>query len=165
MYNGDDIRWTQFRHDPNVIFSTFKFNNEDRWRERLILHEILVAKYARRRCECGREVSKFVQVKGRKSVECVCGKQVYPLKETIFERTRTPLIKWAFVFFARSPKTKSWPVAEVRKAIRVTYKSAERMVKLVDYSIKEKTIYTRPHADWGEPTLTYVSDKKLHKCY
>lgn len=51
----------------------------------------------KRICICGSTT--FYRVKGRLSYVCRCGKQIHPLKGTIFEKSRTPLRAWFFIIY------------------------------------------------------------------
>lgn len=58
----------------------------------------------------------------------ICRTQVYPLKDTIFEKSTTPLRIWFYVMWIMSSKTRSGVSArQIMRETGVTYKCAFRM--------------------------------------
>lgn len=81
------------------------------------------------KCSCG---GKYYQLKKRRCYACsLCAKQIYPLKGTLFHRSRTPLTKWFFLIFLFSNSRNGVAATEARRILGVTEKTAWRMCKLV----------------------------------
>ena len=77
------------------------------------------------KCHKCKKTTKHYKLKNRKSYSCInCRTQTYPLKGTIFEKTRTPLRTW---FFAMYLMTQTWgkiSIVNLQKELDVTYKTA-----------------------------------------
>jgi transposase len=71
--------------------------------------------------------SAFYRIRGRLGYVCYCGKQVYPLKGTIFEKSRTPLADWFYVIYLFSVSKNGVAATEIQRHLGVTYKTAWRM--------------------------------------
>lgn len=81
--------------------------------------------------DCGKDF-KYYPVKGRKCFECgSCGHQIYPMKSTIFESSRTKLTLWFHVIYMFYTSRNGVSAKEVKTVCGVTYKTAWRMTKLV----------------------------------
>lgn len=71
----------------------------------------------------------FYRVRKRTSYACgKCGHHVYPLKDTIFYRTKTPLKSWFYAMYLMSQTKTGVPAAELQRHLGVTYKCAFRML-------------------------------------
>ncbi len=101
-----------------------RFNTEDK-----CLEEIKKKQFPRGIiCKLCKKRRKFYKVKGRKSYGCrVCRWQIYPLKGTPFERSRTNLQKWFYAIFLFSKTKGGIPAAQLQRQIGVTRKCAWRM--------------------------------------
>lgn len=77
------------------------------------------------KCRQCNKTTKHYKLKKRNSYSCInCRNQTYPLKDTIFEKTRTPLRTW---FFAMYLLTQTWgkiSVVDLQRELGVTYKTA-----------------------------------------
>lgn len=71
--------------------------------------------------------STFYRIKNRPAFICRCGHQIYPLKGTIFEKSRTPLISWFYVIYLFSVSKNGVAATEIQRHLGVTYKTAWRM--------------------------------------
>lgn len=72
--------------------------------------------------------NKFVKVKNRRSYQCPnCGFQVYPTKDTIFEKTTTPLTYWFYAIFLQTTTRNGVAAKELERQLNVCYKTALRM--------------------------------------
>lgn len=83
---------------------------------------------------CPKCENKFIykRVKGRKSYQCsLCGHQIYPMKESLFEKTTTKLSKWFYVFYLISTSEKTLTSKDIERQLEVCYKTAHRMQKLI----------------------------------
>ena len=76
--------------------------------------------------------SVFYAVKGRTSYACkYCGFQIYPLAETIFEKTSTPLDLWFFAMYLMTQTHSGTSAKQLERMLGVTYKTAWRMFKQI----------------------------------
>lgn len=74
--------------------------------------------------------TKHYKVNGRKAYACaLCRKQVYPLADTIFEKTTTPLRVWFYCLFLMSYTRATISAKQLQRELGVTYKTAWRMYK------------------------------------
>lgn len=76
-------------------------------------------------CTCG-GVHQY-KIKGKRTLSCSCGRQVSPLKGTIFEGSKTSLRKWVFALYLFSQARNGISAEELRRQLGVTYKCAFRM--------------------------------------
>ncbi len=82
-------------------------------------------------CQKCEKVTKFHKIKGRQAYECSCGFQVYPLKGTIFENSKTPLQYWFYAIFVMSATRSGVSAKQLQRELAVSYKTAWRiMMKL-----------------------------------
>jgi len=89
------------------------------------LDHLFQVRYAGTNCpKCGRPVN-YSRVRGRRAYQCAwCANQLYPTAGTPFNRTRTSLRDWLFLFTT----TRNGVAAKrVEREIGVTYKTAWRM--------------------------------------
>ncbi len=73
------------------------------------------------------EGKKLYRIKGRKAYACSCGKQFYPLKGTIFEKSTTPLRYWFYAMFLLTSTRAGISSGQLQRELGVTYKTAWRM--------------------------------------
>jgi transposase len=97
------------------------------------LEEIKKLKYPRGiNCKKCNKITKHYKLNKRNSYSCeFCRNQVYPLKDTIFEKSTTPLRLW---FYAMYLMTNTWgriPIVKLQKELGVTYKTAWRISKAI----------------------------------
>lgn len=126
MYN-EDMRYTinQFRT---------QYPNND-----VCLEKIFQNHYGNLRdCpKCGAE-TKFYKVKKRQCYACKwCGNQVFPLSNTIFRSSTTPLVDWFYAIYLFSVSKNGVSAAELQRHLGVTYKTAWRMCKQIRILMKE----------------------------
>lgn len=69
----------------------------------------------------------YYRVKGRKCYANPKGKQIHPLKGTIFEKSSTSLTNWLFAIFLMSQSKNGVSAKELERQLGVTYKCAWRM--------------------------------------
>ncbi len=70
---------------------------------------------------------KFYRVAERKAYANAKGKQVYPLKGTIFEKSDTSLVKWFYAIYLFSASKNGVSAKELQRQLTVTYKTAWRI--------------------------------------
>lgn len=69
----------------------------------------------------------WYRIAGRKAYANAKGKQIYPLKGTIFERSDTSLVKWFYAIFLFSTSKNGVSAKELERQLKVTYKTAWRI--------------------------------------
>ncbi|WP_340152061.1 IS1595 family transposase [uncultured Sneathiella sp.] len=78
-------------------------------------------------CEkCG-EYGKFRKLSKMPAYTCNCGHHIHPMKDTPFERSRTPLQKWFYAMYLFTTSRHGVPAKELQRQLGVTYKTAWRM--------------------------------------
>jgi len=88
------------------------------------------------KCESDKE---FTRVKGRRSYQCPnCGFQVYPTKDTIFEKTTTPLTYWFYAIFLQTTTRNGVAAKELERQLNVCYKTALRMSHQIKILMADK---------------------------
>lgn len=74
----------------------------------------------------------FYKVNNRKCYACKwCAYQIYPLANTIFAKSTTPLTDWFYVIYLFSVSKNGVSAAEIQRHLGVTYKTAWRMAKQI----------------------------------
>jgi transposase-like protein len=81
--------------------------------------------------KCGKD-SKFYRVKKRQCYACMyCGKQLFPLSNTIFRSSTTSLWNWFYAVFQFSTHKNGVSAKTLERELGVTYKTAWRMAKQI----------------------------------
>jgi transposase-like protein len=76
--------------------------------------------------------TKFYKLKTRKIYKCqFCGFELYPLANTIFHKSETPLTKWFFAIYLFGNGKNGTSAKELERHLGVTYKCAWRMAKQI----------------------------------
>jgi len=89
------------------------------------LEFILKQKYPKG-CPCGN--GKLYKISGRKGFACSkCGRHIYPLSKTVFERSRTPLRRWFYILYLISNSPDIVSAKSIERTLHVSYKTAWRM--------------------------------------
>ncbi len=70
-------------------------------------------------------------VQGRKCYANSKGKQIHPIKGTIFEHSSTPLTLWFYAIYLFSASRNGVAAKELQRQLGVTYKTAWRMAKQI----------------------------------
>jgi len=79
-------------------------------------------------CPKCQKVTKFYKITDRMSYSCgICRTQIYPLKDTIFQKSTTPLRTWFYVMFLMNTTRSGVSARAVMRQVGVTYKCAFRM--------------------------------------
>ncbi len=77
--------------------------------------------------KCGKHTN-WSRIRKEPAYQCQwCGHHVHPMKDTPFERTRTPLQKWFFVMFLFTTTRNGVSAKEIQRQVGCTYKTAWRM--------------------------------------
>src|ERR1700748_2307551 len=80
-------------------------------------------------CPKCKSILGFVRIKGRKAYQCrKCYFQVHPLRGTVFENTKIPLLDWFSVIFSFTVSKNGLACHEVTRAIGVSPQTALRML-------------------------------------
>ncbi|MBI4033563.1 IS1595 family transposase [Candidatus Saccharibacteria bacterium] len=88
--------------------------------------------------KCGVEGTKFYRVRNRMSFVCKeCRHQIYPLVDTIFEKSTTPLTDWFHAIYLFSVSKNGVSAKELERHVGVSYKTAHRMYKQIRLLMKE----------------------------
>lgn len=73
--------------------------------------------------------TKHYRVSGRRSYVCSsCRNHLYPLADTIFHKSRTPLTDWFHAIYIMSTNKSGTSARQIQREIGVTYKTAWRMM-------------------------------------
>lgn len=81
--------------------------------------------------EC-EDITKHHKVTGRQCYACdYCGHQVYPLANTIFRKSATPLRTWFQVIYRMASTRCGISAKQIQRETGVTYKTAWRMFKQI----------------------------------
>ena len=92
------------------------------------LDKIFKLRYTNLVCPKCENDQPFNKVKNRRSYQCpCCGFQVYPTKDTIFEKTTTPLTYWFFAIFLHSTSKNGVAALELKRQLEICYTTALRM--------------------------------------
>lgn len=82
--------------------------------------------------------TKFYKLKSRKIYKCKhCGFELYPLANTIFHKSETPLTKWFFAIYLFSNGKNGTSAKELERHLGVTYKCAWRMCNRIRLMLQE----------------------------
>ena len=77
--------------------------------------------------KCGKH-GKFHRLRKERAYSCGwCGHHIHPMKNTPFERSRTPLQKWFYAMYLFTTSRHGVPAKELQRQLSVTYKTAWRM--------------------------------------
>jgi transposase len=86
------------------------------------------------KCE---SVKLFTRVKYRRSYQCpACGHQVYPTKDTIFEKSTTPLTHWFYAIYLQTTTRNGVAAKELERQLSICYTTALRMSHQIKKLIK-----------------------------
>jgi transposase-like protein len=92
------------------------------------LHKLFKLRFTGLICPLCDSDKEFTRVKNRRSYQCPnCGHQVYPTKDTIFEKTTTPLTYWFYAIFLQTTTRNGVAAKELERQLNICYKTALRM--------------------------------------
>lgn len=92
------------------------------------LNKIFELRFTNLICPKCESDNKFTRVKNRRSYQCPnCGFQLYPCKDTIFEKSTTPLTYWFYAIFLQTTTRNGVAAKELERQLNVCYKTALRM--------------------------------------
>jgi transposase len=106
---------------------------------------------------CGVEGAKFHRVKGRQCYACQwCGFQLFPLANTIFRKTTTPLTSWFYGIYLFSVGKNGVSAKELERHLGVTYKTAWRMCRQIRLLMRQESVMLEGIVEADE---TYIGGK------
>ncbi len=83
--------------------------------------------------------NKFTRVHNRRSYQCPnCGFQLYPCKDTIFEKSTTPLTYWFYAIYLQTTTRNGVAAKELERQLSVCYKTALRMSHQIKILMADK---------------------------
>lgn len=89
--------------------------------------------------KCGVQ-TKFYRIKTRKYYKCPhCAFELYPLANTIFHKSATPLTKWFYGVYLFGVSKNGVSAMELERMLGVTYKTAWRMAKQIRQLMEQNT--------------------------
>lgn len=114
-----------------------RFPNDD-----ACLDHIFNLKYAvHQKCEGCKAPFNYKRVKDRKAYQCSkCSHQVYPMADTIFFKSTTPLTYWFYAIYLHSVCKNGVAAKELERQLSVCYKTALRMAHQIKILMSEKNI-------------------------
>ena len=114
-------------------------------------------------CEICDKVTNHYKVTGRTSYACAsCGSHVYPLANTIFEHSSTPLTLWFFAMYLMSQTRTGISAKQLERMLGVTYKTAWRMFRQIRMIMKENL---DPFTGIVEVDESYFGGKGVNRAY
>lgn len=97
----------------------------------------------------------FTRVKDRRAYSCPnCSYQVYPTKDTVFEKTTTPLTYWFYAIFLQTTTRNGVAAKELERQLCISYKTALRMSHQIKILMADKRM--------GKLTGTVQIDESYH---
>jgi transposase len=104
----------------------------------------------------------FTRVKDRRSYQCpCCGFQLYPTKDTIFEKTTTPLTYWFYAIYLQTTTRNGVAAKELERQLSVCYKTALRMAHQIKILMYNE--HTEPLTGIVEVDESYLGGKMKNK--
>lgn len=92
------------------------------------LHKIFQLRFANLVCPKCDSIKEFTRVKNRRSYQCpYCGFQVYPTKDTPFEKSTTPLTHWFYAIFLQTTTRNGVSAKELERQLSICYTTALRI--------------------------------------
>jgi transposase len=111
--------------------------------------------------KCGNVERRHHRVKGRTAYACdYCGKHIYPLAGSIFEKSTTPLRIWFHAMFQMGSTRCGISAKQIQRETGVTYKTAWRMFKQIRSLMSEDISLEGSSVEMDE---TYVGGKDRNK--
>lgn len=105
------------------------------------LHKLFTLRFSNLVCPKCENDKPFERVKNRRSYYCTtCGYQVYPTKDTIFEKSTTPLTYWFMAIFMQTITRNGVAAKELERTLNVCYKTALRMAHQIKLLMADKHV-------------------------
>jgi transposase len=110
-------------------------------------------------CPTCKKVTKHHKVTKRACYECDnCGHQIYPLVDTIFHKSATPLRVWFQVIYRMASTRCGISAKQIQRETGVTYKTAWRIFKQIRTLLGETNAYIAE----VEVDETYIGGKAIN---
>ena len=107
---------------------------------------------------CGVIKAKFYRVKGRQCYACEwCSYQLFPLANTIFRKSTTPLKDWFYIIYQFSVHKNGISAKTVERELGVTYKTAWRICRQVRSLMKQGSYLLSGDVESDE---TYIGGRR-----
>jgi transposase len=107
------------------------------------LHKIFTLRYTNLVCPKCDGDKPFTRVKNRMSYQCPsCSFQLYPLVDTVFQKSRTPLTHWFYAIYLQTTTRNGVAAKELERQLNICYETALRMshqIKILIAKRKPKT--------------------------
>lgn len=103
----------------------------------------------------------YYRIKKRLAFANHMGCQIYPLKGTIFERSRTPLVLWFYAIYLFSISKNGVAAKELERHLGVTYKTAWRMAGRIRRLMRQDHDQLTGVVEADE---TYVGGRRRSSC-
>src|SRR5271170_5795434 len=111
--------------------------------------------------KCGTVERRHHRVTGRMAYACdYCGKHIYPMAGSIFEKSTTPLRIWFYAMFQMGSTRCGISAKQIQRETGVTYKTAWRMFKQIRTLMSEDIRLEGSSVEMDE---TYVGGKAKNK--
>lgn len=105
------------------------------------LHKIFQLRFSGLVCPKCENDKPFTRVKDRRAYQCTtCGFQVYPTKDTVFEKTTTPLTHWFYAIFLQTTTRNGVAAKELERQLNISYPTALRMNHRIKLLMADKKI-------------------------
>lgn len=102
----------------------------------------------------------YYRISTRKAYSNSKGKQIYPLKGTIFEKSDTKLTSWFFAIYLFASSKNGVSAKELQRQIGVTYKTAWRMAKQIRSLMTDDSDMLSGNVEVDE---TYIGGRHAHQ--
>jgi len=137
---------------------TFKQFKEEYPDDQACLESVLENRYGDTCPRCGVVGVKFHPITGRQGFVCSeCDHHIYPLADTIFRKTTTPLWSWFYAIYLFSTSKNGVSAKELERHLGVTYKTAWRMAKQIRLLMQQEAEQLKGDVEVDE---TYYGSKR-----
>lgn len=107
----------------------------------ICLDKLFQLRFSNLVCPKCESTKQFLRVKDRRAYHCpTCSFQVYPTKDTIFEKTTTPLTHWFYAIYLQTTTRNGVAAKELERQLNVCYKTALRMAHQIKILMADKSI-------------------------
>lgn len=108
--------------------------------EAACLHKVWFTRYGSLDvCPCCNEQTEFRRISTRKAYQCrKCYHQIYPLRGTPFESTKTSLVHWFYAMFLVTCSRNGVAAKEIERQLNVSYPTALRMLRHIRIMMSDK---------------------------
>jgi transposase len=108
-----------------------------------------------------KKLTRFYRIKNRKAYGCdLCGHQISPTANTIFDHSPTPLRSWFYAIYLMSTTRCGISAKQLQRELGVTYKTAWRMFHQIRSLLQEDH---KPTSGEFEVDETYIGASKPGK--